>query len=92
MTEEQIRDLAVALEASYRANGRTGYGSADLADQYMAAVPLPEFPDQRNLYGYHVRLANDQRAIDYIRCRCVLVALEVAYLRGDLYRDSGRDN
>lgn len=94
MTEEQIHELAIALEASYLADGRIGRTGQDLADQYMAALPMPDFSDiadQRDLYASHVRLANDQgsdqQAIDYIRCKCVIVALEVAYIRGDLSRD-----
>lgn len=99
MTEEQVHALAVALEASYQADDRTGYSGADLVDQFMAAVPQPDISDiadRQNLYAHHVRLANDpgcdQRAIDYIRCKCVLVALEVAYIRGDLVRNRRKES
>lgn len=94
MTAEQIHELAIAIEASYQADGRVGYTGGDLADQYMAALPLPDISDiadQRDQYASLVRLANDQggdqQAIDYIRCNCVIVALEAAYIRGDLFRN-----
>jgi hypothetical protein len=94
LTEEQIHEMAIALEASYLADGRIGRTGQNLADQFMAALPRPDFSnisEQRDLYSRYVRLANDQggnqQAITYIRCKCVVVALEVAYIRGDLARD-----
>lgn len=94
MTEEQIHELALALEASFLADSGMGRGSVDLSDQFMAAIPRPdicEISEQRDYYARILRLAADQgrnqQSIDYIRCKCVIVALEVAYIRGDLNRN-----
>lgn len=94
MTDEQIHELAIALEASYLADGRVGRAGQDLADQYMAALPQPDIADiadMRDQYDSFFRLANDQgrdrQSITYIRCKCVIAALEAAYFRGDLARN-----
>jgi hypothetical protein len=77
---------------SFLADGRSGRTGHDLADQYMAALPAgTRTAEDLEAYAYWVKLAGragiSQMEIDYIRRKCVIIALETAYERGELARN-----
>lgn len=85
----QTKTLAVAIEASFIEDGWLGNTCHDLADQYVAALPeTHDFTDDLEAYARWVGLAGrpdiSQMEIDFLRRKCVLIALEIAYHRGEL--------
>ncbi|MET4144061.1 hypothetical protein [Arthrobacter sp. UYCo732] len=85
----QTKALAAAIETSFVQDGRLGYTCHDLADQYVAALPAAhDFTDDLMAYARWVRLADrpdiSQMEVDFLRRKCVLIALEIAYHRGEL--------